>query len=656
MSFDTSRDGASGSDAGMRSVGQFVRQYALVFTHDTLIGVAAFCLALVLRLGVDLGLPIFVENLWLGLLFGMILAGFTLFFGLSRSIWRYASIADVIRLCTSALLATLVWMAIAFLTIRLTNVPRTAPIIMAMATVLGLVIPRMIYRYYRENRHALPLGSRSRTPAQRVVVIGTDNSAIGFVTASRQDGSRFDVAAMVDWSGQKKGRRIDGRPVHAFNDDLDAVLRQSGKKQPIAFLLVYPPPEGLNQAAVDRLIDLSSRYKVPIRRVHELASMDLSEYTADQRLHTPDILQLLGRRERLTEDTADNGFFHGKRILVTGAGGSIGSELCRQIALRGPAQIATLENSELNLVMVGRQLAEIDADLNVKPILCDVRDEDRLRRAIAEFAPHVIYHAAALKHVPITEQFPEEAVLTNLGGTVAVAEAAKALNVPLVVNISTDKAVNPVNILGLTKRVSEIYLQALDKQGARGAGTRFISVRFGNVIDSSGSVVPLFREQIAKGGPVTVTDPEIERFCMSVSEAVSLVLSSHDVVAEMDGRRGGVIVLDLGQSVKIDMLARQMIRLAGLEPDKNIKIKYIGLREGEKLHEELFHANEERIPTKMKRLLYVNPDVPEPGKFVDNVRGLLRDLETMSEDEIRSSLKKIEIQARRGAPRMHLVQ
>ncbi len=631
--------------------------YIPVFIHDFVIGVVSFALAIILRLGFGDGLPLVGSKIWLGLIFGGLLALATLAMGLSRSVWRYASITDAIRLMWATALALLAWVALGFIWTRLEDIPRTAPFIMAMATVLGLVLPRMTYRYYRENRHSLPLIRSERIPLQRVVVFGTDNAAIGFVAASRRDGSRFQVAAIIDWSGQRAGKRLHGCPVYAFSADLDGIMRDIGAdRRPLSYLLVYQSAASISQAEIDRLIDLSAQWQVPIRRVHELSELNLS---SDQRLQTPDILQLLGRPERLADEEVDNRFFEGKKVLVTGAGGSIGGELCRQIALRAPAGLATLESNELNLVTIGRQLAERAPELRITPILCDVRDHDRLRRVIRDFAPDIIYHAAALKHVPVTEAFPEESVLTNVGGTVAVADIARSLNVPVVVNISTDKAVNPVNILGLTKRLGELYLQGLDRLSTeRGKGrTRFASVRFGNVIDSSGSVVPLFREQIASGGPLTVTDPEIERFCMSVSEAVSLVLTAHHVVDEMKDERGGLIVLDMGQSIKIDKLARQMIRLAGLRPDIDIKIAYIGLRTGEKMHEELFQDDEEKIRTSSSRLFFVNGMDFGFAGFSGAVKALLANLQNLPPAEIRASLMRIEQGAKnRRPPHIQLVQ
>jgi FlaA1/EpsC-like NDP-sugar epimerase len=620
--------------------------YWPVLIHDLLIGVLAFCLALSLRLGFEESVPIILRNWLAALLFGAILSVCSLLLGMTRAVWRYASISDAVRLLGATLLAVLVWTGIAFLTFRLEGIPRTAPLIMVMVTLLGLLMPRMSYRYYRENRHALPLRNQSAGQRMRVIIVGLDRASLAFAAAARYDGSRFEIAAILEWNHRREGRRIHGAPVFSFDGlDFSTFLETIGAdERPIGYMLVYPPTSGLSQHTLDALIEASTQHGIPIRRVHELSEMKLSD---ERRLHTPDILQLLGRRENLADAAGDTGFFEGKRILVTGAGGSIGGELCRQIAMRRPAAIATLEASELNLVTIGRQLAVLSPDTAVVPMLCDVRDRERLHRAIASFAPDAIYHAAALKHVPVTESFADEAVLTNVGGTVNVVDIAEALGVPFVLNISTDKAVQPVNILGYTKRAGELYLQSKDRQGPTSGEhrTRFLSVRFGNVVDSSGSVVPLFREQIARGGPVTVTDPEIERFCMSVSEAVSLVLSAHTVIQERKDERGGIVVLDMGRSIKIDKLARQMIRLAGLRPDEDIRIEYIGLRPGEKMHEELFSDSERPVRSSSDRLFYVSAPDRDDAVIEGRINTLLKRLATLGATDIRAALAEIEAPA-----------
>jgi FlaA1/EpsC-like NDP-sugar epimerase len=306
-----------------------------------------------------------------------------------------------------------------------------------------------------------------------------------------------------------------------------------------------------------------------------------------------------------------------RRILVTGAGGTIGSELARQIAALGPARLILVDNSEFLLYAINGDLAERYPELALRPILGDVRDRARIESIIIGEDPQIVFHAAGLKHVPMVEANPIEGVLTNVVGTRNVAEAARAHGVGLVVMISTDKAVNPASVMGATKRLAESFCQALDLAEARrpvqAGGTRFVTVRFGNVLGSTGSVVPLFTRQLAAGGPLTVTHPDVTRFFMTVREAVELVLeaSAAQPVPEEGAAdataRGKIFVLDMGEPVKIVDLARQMIRLAGLRPDRDIEIRFIGLRPGEKLHEALFHAAEAPVPTKNPALRLAAP-------------------------------------------------
>ena len=301
----------------------------------------------------------------------------------------------------------------------------------------------------------------------------------------------------------------------------------------------------------------------------------------------------------------------GRRIFVTGAGGTIGSELARQLAALAPARLILADNSEFLLYSIHMELRERCPQLAIEPLLTDVRDRARLDSVMAGEQPQIVFHAAALKHVPMVEANPIEGVLTNAVGSRNVAEAARAVGAALVVMISTDKAVDPTSVMGATKRLAEGFCQALDLyEGRRGLpGTRFVTVRFGNVLGSTGSVVPLFARQIAAGGPVTVTHPEVSRFFMTVREAVELVLeASASSPASDDGdARGKIFVLDMGEPVKIVDLARQMIRLSGLRPERDIAISYIGLRPGEKLHEALFHAAEAPVPTSNPALRLAAP-------------------------------------------------
>jgi O-antigen biosynthesis protein WbqV len=291
----------------------------------------------------------------------------------------------------------------------------------------------------------------------------------------------------------------------------------------------------------------------------------------------------------------------GRHILVTGAGGTIGAELCRQVAALAPVALSLLDNGEFLLYAIEQELRESYPGLDIRPILGDVRERRRVDAVLAAERPQIVFHAAALKHVPMVEANPAEGVLTNVIGSRNVFEASRAHGARLVVMISTDKAVNPTSVMGAAKRLAESVCQALDiEESRRGAGgTRLLTVRFGNVLGSTGSVVPLFSRQLAAGGPLTVTHPEVTRYFMTVREAVELVLEAAATAPDGDGEgaRGKIFVLDMGEPVRIADLARQMIRLAGLRPDRDVTIDYIGLRPGEKLHEELFHDAESPVAT-----------------------------------------------------------
>jgi O-antigen biosynthesis protein WbqV len=286
----------------------------------------------------------------------------------------------------------------------------------------------------------------------------------------------------------------------------------------------------------------------------------------------------------------------GRRVLITGAGGTIGSELVRQVAAFGPAHVTLFDNGEFNLYQIDMEMAEDHAAISRAAILGDVRDAARLAQVFAAEKPELVFHAAAFKHVPLTERNPNEAALTNAIGTALVAEACRAGGVGTMVLVSTDKAVNPTNVMGATKRIAEMICQSLNRDRLD-SDTRFVAVRFGNVLGSTGSVVPLFQRQLAQGGPLTVTHPDITRYFMTKGEAVELILQAAAMPDGDADRHGALFVLDMGEPVRIQDLARQMIRLSGRQPDRDIAIEFSGLRPGEKMFEELIHDAEQLIDT-----------------------------------------------------------
>lgn len=314
--------------------------------------------------------------------------------------------------------------------------------------------------------------------------------------------------------------------------------------------------------------------------------------------------ELLGRPAIAFDEFPVRKLIRNRRILVTGAGGSIGAELVRQIAALGPAHVTLVENSEFNLYAIDQYLREHRPELSRSAVFCDIRDRDVLFDWFAHEQPDVVFHAAALKHVPMAEAHPLESVRTNLLGACNVADACSAHHVGVMVFVSTDKAVNPLSVMGAAKRAAEAYCQAMDVEAGP---TRFVSVRFGNVLGSSGSVAPLFQRQIAEGGPITLTHPDVSRYFMTLGEAVSLLLQAATLRDMPSDVRGGVYVMDIGDPIRIADLARLMIRMAGRRPEQDIEVRIVGLRPGEKLDEELVHPEEKRILRTASGLSLVGP-------------------------------------------------
>ncbi len=585
------------------------RQF-VAFVHDLTMAALSFVLALGLRLGSD-AWPRLIEHLLPALVIFTVVSGIIfLFTGLYRGMWRYASMNDLLAIVKAVTLVLLIFLPVTFLLTRLDAVPRSVLVINWFVLIALLGAPRMLYRIFKDRSmgHVFERDVHLRIP---VFLIGTGDAAEVFIREmARNRDAPYEVVGLLDEKGTRVGRRIHGIPVLGPLNEIEAVLErvQGRNRMPQRYVLTKRLP----REDIEALLDVADAHGATIAQMPRL-----TEFTGgaagELEVHPVAIEDLLGRTQARLDRGAMRRLIEGRRVLVTGAGGSIGAELVRQLAAFQPAHLTLLDQSEYQLYSIDLELSETFPELPRSALLGDVRDRGRLDQVFARERPELVFHAAALKHVPLVEQNPVEGVLTNVIGTRNTAEACRRAGVAAMVLISTDKAVNPSNVMGATKRLAESYCQSLDiaerdamRKGME--GTRFITVRFGNVLGSTGSVVPLFQHQLEAGGPLTVTDPAATRFFMTTSEAVELILQASALGYSAPLEEGGKIyVLDMGPAVKIVDLARQMIRLAGLRPEKDVEIVFTGLRPGEKLHEALFHGEEALSETRHPSLHLAAP-------------------------------------------------
>ncbi|WP_297527243.1 polysaccharide biosynthesis protein [Thiohalobacter sp.] len=503
------------------------------------------------------------------------------YLGLYRGHWRFASMPDLIRIVQAVAVGTVVSLVVIFLFTRLEGMPRSVFPLYALLLTGLLGGPRFLYRWIKDRR--LYLGS-----GKRVLIAGAGRA--GEMLARdlvRDPEHRLEPIGFVDDDRRKRGMDIHGMPVLGPCERIPELVADQGVE-----LVILALPSARSRQ-IRRIVEYCEQAGVPFRTLPPVSDLVAGRVTVDA-VREVSIEDLLGRDPVKLDQQAIHAGLSGKRVLVTGGGGSIGSELCRQIALIGPAELILYEQSEFNLYQIELELRQRFPALNIQAVLGDVADPVAVERLFARFRPQVVLHAAAYKHVPMLEQQAREAVTNNVCGTKTVALAADRHGSEMFVLVSTDKAVNPTNIMGASKRIAEIFCQNLNAR----SGTRFVTVRFGNVLGSAGSVVPLFREQIRAGGPVTVTHPDMQRYFMTIPEACQLILQ-----AGVMGQGGEIFVLDMGEPVKITYLAEQMIRLAGLEPGEDIEIRFTGLRPGEKLFEELFHEKEQLEKTSHSKIL-----------------------------------------------------
>jgi FlaA1/EpsC-like NDP-sugar epimerase len=491
--------------------------------------------------------------------------------GLYKSVWRFASLPDLWNILRGVVLGALAIGLALFLYGRLDGVPRSVLLIYPIILAVLLGGPRLAYRFWKDSRTDL----LHNQTVKRVMIVGADRAGEVLSRDLRRD-NRYAVVGFVDDKPALRGASINGHPVLGRFDQLPEVAREAA----VDMLLIALPSASASE--MRRLVALCDESGLPYRTVPRLEDVVAGRAQFNQ-IKEVAIEDLLGRDTVELDWTSIRETLSSRRVLVTGGGGSIGSELCRQVARLGAQSLTVVEQNEYSLYRITQELRADFPELILDGILASCGDSAAMKKAFADVRPQVVFHAAAYKHVPMLQGQLRSAFRNNVMGTRVTADVSREFGVECFVLISTDKAVNPTSVMGACKRVAEIYCQNLDAQ----SDTRFMTVRFGNVLDSAGSVVPLFRQQIHEGGPVTVTHPEISRYFMTIPEACQLILQTASL-----GKGGEIFALDMGEPVKIRDLAEQMIRLAGKKPGSEIPIVYTGLRPGEKLFEELFHPLE----------------------------------------------------------------
>ncbi|RMH60802.1 MAG: polysaccharide biosynthesis protein [Zetaproteobacteria bacterium] len=561
----------------------------LVFVHDCLWLPAAVWLAFLLRFNLGVIPAVHLHAMQVLMAIALpVQAAMYWYFGLYRGVWRYASLPDLLRIAKAVLLGAVISFVLMFIWQRLEGLPRSVPVLYPLLLILFLTGPRLLYRWATDHHLYL-----EREPRTRALIVGAGRAGEMLVRDLLKSGDYHPVAFLDD-ARDLQGQEIHGVRVVGTLAQLDQIVRAYDIE---VVLLAIP---SASHRLLRTLVQACQRIGIPCRTLPSVADIADGRVELSQ-LRKVRIEDLLGREVITLDQAGIERLFTSKCVLVTGAGGSIGSELCRQIVRHRPARLIMLDHAEYNLYAIERELYGLKTDVERVAVLGDIRDRTRMQWLFEQYAPDIVFNAAAYKHVPLVEHNPAEGVKTNVLGTCQLADLACAQGVGVFVQISTDKAVNPTNVMGASKRAAEIYCQNLD---SRCPETAFITTRFGNVLGSAGSVVPLFEQQIRAGGPVTVTHPEITRYFMTIPEAVSLILQAASM-----GNGGEIFVLDMGEPVRIVDLAEQMIRLAGLEPGRDIEIVFTGLRPGEKLHEELFHGEEKLQDTSHPKIMQASSRV-----------------------------------------------
>ncbi|NVM22999.1 MAG: polysaccharide biosynthesis protein [Desulfobacterales bacterium] len=561
------------------------------------------------------------------------------FFDLYRGMWRYTSITDLLNIIKAASIGSLLSITLIGFVTRLAGFARSVFIIDWCLTILLISGFRLSVRLYFElvsqdkswrivaTTLLRPL--RQKHPdCKNLLVIGAGDCGEKIYREIRDNARlQYNVVGFLDDHPTKTGMKIHGIPVLGPIKDIDAVSESVGADEA---LIAIP---SANSEQMRAIVGYCKEIGIEFKTVPSMGELINGKVTVSA-IREVAYRDLLGREPIKLDQGRIGAYLSGQSVLVTGAGGSIGSELCRQICRFRPEIIALYERAESSLYDIELELKQNFGGTKILPLLADIRDRRQLEKALEASNPQVVFHAAAYKHVPMLELQPWKAIKNNIQGTRNLVDMAKRFSVERFVFVSTDKAVRPANVMGASKRVAEMLVQG--ENGSSASGTRFMIVRFGNVVGSVGSVVPLFKKQIQKGGPVTVTHPDVTRYFMTIPESCQLILQAGAM-----GVGGEIFILDMGTPIKIDDMARDLIRLSGFEPDMDIKIEYVGLRPGEKLFEELITEGEGIVPTSHDKIMVLRGSEGNlallNGK-IDKLAGLAREQEGA---EIKATLQEI---------------
>jgi FlaA1/EpsC-like NDP-sugar epimerase len=579
---------------------QFIARATLAFAHDVIAAGVAWLAAFWLRFNLEMPPAEYARAAYAGLPGVLLVHALTFWlFGLYRGLWRYASVPDLQRILVAVGVAALAVPALFTLWAPEWVVPRSVYLITPVLLVGVMSGSRLLYRAWKERAF---LGMVRHPGAAPVLVLGAGAAAASLLR-DLANSDQWRAVGLLDDDAGKHGSAIQGVKILGALPQVGEIAARYSVTQAI---IAMP---GATHSQRKRAVDLCTIAGLQVMTVPSYADL-VSGKVSVSALRNVELDDLLGRDPVALDDAGLRGLIEGRCVLVTGAGGSIGAELCRQIARYAPSRLVLFEVSEYALYAIEQEFRDRHSGVPIAAVIGDAKSEPRVRDVFSRFAPHIVFHAAAYKHVPLMElDNAFQAVENNVLSAIVTARAAQAAGAAKFVLVSTDKAVNPTNVMGASKRLAELACQALQSAGRM----QFVTVRFGNVLGSTGSVIPRFREQIARGGPVTVTHPDIQRYFMSIPEAAQLVLQ-----AALMGKGGEIFVLDMGEPVRIADLARQLIRLSGFA-ENDIRIVYTGLRPGEKLYEELLADAEHSLPTPHPKLRVARAQASANGALLEEV-------------------------------------